>query len=487
MNNYHILIKISMHSICKASMFAEMKRNRNYTSALGLIFIIWIFIVHLSSCANIVPPTGGPRDSLPPRLVEANPKDSATNVNTQKLVLIFDEFVTLDQIQENLIVSPLPNINPQVDYKLRTVTIKFKDSLLPNTTYSLNFGKGLKDVNEGNIAQNFSYTFSTGNTIDQNTLSGKVILAETGGIDTTLLAVLYTNLTDSAVYKFKPDYITRLNGNGEFTFKYLPNKLFALYVIPNEYNKRYEDSTKPFAFYPTSIAVNNKDTTVLMYAYAYPETPKSSSSTNNNTKDKQLRYALNIQNSVADVFDTLQILFPRKINKVDETKIQLCDSSYRKLPAQFQLNKDSTALQVLYSFQFGQAYHLKIDSASFKDIAGLQNLFKDTLHFTTKTAEDYGSLKMRFLNIDTSLHPIIQFVQNNKVDIQIPLKGNELKIKYFKPGDYQLRILYDSNQNGRWDPGVFIPLKKQPEKVIALSRRLNIKPNWDNEVDITLE
>ncbi|MFX6759384.1 Ig-like domain-containing protein, partial [Acinetobacter baumannii] len=90
-----------------------------------------------------------------------------------------NEYVEVKDAQQQLIVSPNPKQSPIVDYKLKNVTIKLRDSLEPNTTYSLNFGNAVKDVNEGNVAKNFTYVFSTGNTIDNNSFSGKVILAET--------------------------------------------------------------------------------------------------------------------------------------------------------------------------------------------------------------------------------------------------------------------------------------------------------------------
>src|SRR5436305_12102318 len=139
-------------------------------SIVYFLLIICISLISLtigSGCANIIPPTGGPKDSLPPVLVSSVPKDSTTNFNAHKIVLTFDEYVELDQnLTQDFIVSPNPENIPLVENKLRTVTIKLKDSLKPNTTYSLDFGNSLKDVNEGNILRNFTYVFSTGKDID---------------------------------------------------------------------------------------------------------------------------------------------------------------------------------------------------------------------------------------------------------------------------------------------------------------------------------
>ena len=113
-------------------------------------------------------------------MVGSSPKDSVLHFKGNKIVLTFDEFVDVKDAQQNLIMSPNPQHLPSVDYKLNVVTVKLKDSLASNTTYTLNFGNSIKDVDEGNIAKNFSYVFSTGNYLDSGELHGKVLIAETG-------------------------------------------------------------------------------------------------------------------------------------------------------------------------------------------------------------------------------------------------------------------------------------------------------------------
>jgi hypothetical protein len=184
-----------------------------------LILLITKISVLTSGCANIIPPTGGPRDSLPPLLVKVTPPDSSKGVDTKTITFTFDEYIDpqLD-IFRNLIVSPNYSDIPSVEAKLRTLTIRLKDSLEPNTTYYLNFGDAIKDVNEGNILRNFSYIFTTGIALDSLQLGGKVVLAETGGIDTTLIVMLHRSSEDSAVNNESPRYITKLDGKGKRKF-----------------------------------------------------------------------------------------------------------------------------------------------------------------------------------------------------------------------------------------------------------------------------
>ena len=117
---------------------------------------------------------------------------------------------------------------------MNTITVKLKDTLEPNTTYTLNFGNAIKDVNEGNILKNFTYIFSTGTYIDSLELRGKVLLAETGETDTTLTVMLHTNKDDSAVVKEKPRYIAKVGRQGNFDFQNLPPETFYLYALKDE-------------------------------------------------------------------------------------------------------------------------------------------------------------------------------------------------------------------------------------------------------------
>src|SRR5690606_11355640 len=130
--------------------------------------------------------------------------------------------------QQNLLVSPVPKITPTVESKLREVTVTLRDTLEENTTYSLNFGDAIKDVNEGNPVRNFTYIFTTGSRLDSLSITGNVLLAESGKVDTTLIVVLQTDYADSALRE-RPRYVAKLDSRGYFRFGNLPAATYALY------------------------------------------------------------------------------------------------------------------------------------------------------------------------------------------------------------------------------------------------------------------
>lgn len=128
-------------------------------------------------CANRVAPDGGPYDMEPPKLVRSTPDDRALNVSGQKVTLWFDEFVTVKEPQKKIIVSPPQLQQPEIISYGKRVVVNLKDTLIPNTTYTIDFTDAIVDNNEGNPLENFSFAFSTGSDIDTMEIAGTVINA----------------------------------------------------------------------------------------------------------------------------------------------------------------------------------------------------------------------------------------------------------------------------------------------------------------------
>lgn len=472
---------------------------KQLSTALLLLFIA-MKMMAVSSCANILPPSGGPRDSLPPRLVSAIPRDSAVNVNPKTITLVFDEYVTLQNAFSNLVISPIPGTAnpPQVESKLRTITIRIKDTLEANTTYSFNFGNAIQDVNESNVAKNFVYAFSTGPKMDYNTYEGKVIIAETGQSpkdSSSVIVILHRNLNDTAVAKDNPRYYATLNGSGEFRFNNLPDGNFAVYVVSNRFTKKYTDSTDMFAFRttPVNIGPNTPRDTLYAFEEVKRRAPGAASSairplTGGRTEDRRLRYTgENIENGMQDLLSPLRLNFNRKLFGFDSTKIVLADTNFVPLRG-YAVTLDSTRTKVSISnnWKEGFSYRLLVSKDAVADSLGTVLAKADTIHFAAKKELDYGSVRVRFENLDLSRNPVLQIVQNDKIVDSAALTSNEFQRRLFRPGSYDLRILYDANKNGKWDPGQFPRNKHQPEIVFLIKGQLAVRANWDNDLRVTL-
>lgn len=457
---------------------------------IAIALSIYTLSITNSGCAQIGMPTGGDRDSLAPVLVRASPDLKATNVQGNRISLTFNEYVQVEDAFKNVLVTPVPKGNPEIRFNLKTVTVRLKDSLLPNTTYSINFGNSIRDVNENNIYKDFTYVFSTGDRIDSLQLSGKVILAETGKTDSTLMVLLYRNATDTSVTKNRPDYIARVNPEGNFTFKYLPEGNFRLYALKDgDGNKSYNSKTEMFGFLPDdkSITIAETDSTanVLLYAYEQ-EKPKPVGATAAVPKpklEKKLRYTG--LPSKQDLLNPLTITFNNPVT-VDSQKIYLTDTNYNRIPdVKFSIDSTDTQLTLATDWKPETDYVLFVDKEIAKDSLGNTLTKGDTIRFVTKKTEDYGRIVMRFTNLDLGKNPVLQFLEGETVKYSYPITSLEWSNQRFPPGDYGIRILFDNNKNGKWDPGDFSK-KLQPETTILLPQKLGIKANWDNEREIKL-
>ncbi len=128
-------------------------------------------------------------------------------------------------------------------------------------------------------------------------------------------------------------------------------------------------------------------------------------------------------------------------------------------------------------------YNIIILKGAVSDSTGLELAVSDTIRFQTKRETDYGSIKINFLNFDKTKNPVLLFVKSNEVVKAFPLTAASWSVPLFEPGDYELRVLFDENNNGYWDPGNY-DKKLQPEKVYSIPQTLNIRANWENERDI---
>lgn len=461
------------------------------------VLVLFVLVAELfgSSCANIVPPNGGPRDSIPPRLISALPRDSTVNFKGERITLTFDEYVDLQDVPNNLIFSPLFQTNPRVEVKGKTITVNFRDSLEPNTTYIFNFGNAIRDFNEGNILKGYTYTFSTGPALDSLELSGRVLLAQTGGIDSTLTVVLHRNLKDSAVYNQTPRYAVRVDQQGRFRFRNISAGRYAVYAIGDAgTSRKYMRKDQLFAFADSALTVapGRQDSAADITLYAYKEVQPIGSTSSaagaapaRPAAANRLVFTPNLTNNVQDLVNPLILTFSTPLRSFDSTQLLLfTDSTFRPAAYTFMLDSTRRQLTLRSQWQENTRYNLVLNRDFATDTAGRKLLKSDTLFFNTKKLEDYGNLTVRLKNVEASRNPVLLLLQNEQVILSASVRSGSFSQKLLTPGDYDVRILYDTNGNGKWDPGQFFGTKRQPELVRPIDRKITIKPNWENEYDL---
>ena len=206
------------------------------------------------SCANIGNPSGGPIDKTPPIFMRSNPTPNAVNVKDRKIEIFFDEIVSLKDPSTKIIVSPAQTEMPRMSALGRKVTVELVDSLLPNTTYTIDFSNSIQDNNEGNAIDNFAFAFSTGSVIDSMRVSGYVLDSRTLEPMQSVVVGLQSNLADSAFHKEKLQRVALTNDRGQFTIRNVsPGSyhIFALKDLDRDY--KFGNPTEDIAFLDSII------------------------------------------------------------------------------------------------------------------------------------------------------------------------------------------------------------------------------------------
>ncbi len=232
-----------------------------------ILVIILVICITVLSCAKKGRPSGGPKDIQPPVMLKATPENYSTNFTEQEIKIYFDEYIKLNDLTKQLIISPPLNIRPLITPQggaSKYVKIKIYDTLQPNTTYSFNFGKSIVDNNESNPYPYFKYVFSTGKSIDSLGLNGSIRDAIAKTADDFVSVMLYeidSTFTDSVVYNKKPRYITNtLDSTTNFKFENLKAGKYLLTALKEESdNYKFNQKTDKIAFKKDFITVPSED------------------------------------------------------------------------------------------------------------------------------------------------------------------------------------------------------------------------------------
>lgn len=234
------------------------KGYRRAWSALAAAAAVAMF----HSCASISNPSGGPRDEDPPRVVRTFPAQGSTGVSGNRVSVEFDELVNVKDAFTNVVVSPPQARAPKVTASGRRVIVEWDEDLLPGTTYTVDFGTAIEDVNEGNKLGSYSLSFSTGEELDSLRISGVVLDAATlEPQQGMLVGVHMAEAPDSALRTLRFERATKTDDYGRFTIrglKAVPYNLFALGDLNNDY--RWDNPAELLAFYPAPVTPYSEQT-----------------------------------------------------------------------------------------------------------------------------------------------------------------------------------------------------------------------------------
>jgi len=228
-------------------------------STLCLFTAILILMLLLQGCAKVGTPTGGPTDITPPKYVDGEPENRSTGFNGKEIAFRFDEFIQFKDLTKELLVSPPMKVKPDIRLKDKTVRIQLKNELVPNTTYTINFGNSISDLNENNPLADFEFVFSTGDQIDSLSVAGRAVNAfdHKPLKDQEIMVMLYNNLADSAPLLEIPRYIGRANMDGLFTINNIhPDTCRLIALNDANGNLKYDPGEESIAFLDSFLIIN---------------------------------------------------------------------------------------------------------------------------------------------------------------------------------------------------------------------------------------
>lgn len=522
-------------------------------------YIISIFIIYtFFGCAQFVPPTGGPTDRTPPKLVSSEPINKTKNFKGKIINLTFDEYVDITSLNQELIIVPNPNSLYTVKQKDKNIKLIFEKNFADSTTYTLNFRNGIKDLSERNPTKNLKIVFSTGPEIDSLTLKGTIIDIHTKQPVLDALVGLYK--ADTIPFnKKKPDYFLKTDTTGIYEFENIKaDKYFLLSFTDKNQNLIYDQKNEQVGFLKDSVHLNKNiqiDTIEIYNAnftknkikkvisrenefamqldkptkkvvvkisdstlvYNYDKlninifklaqtkqdttisqiiltdslsisdtiTQKIYFATQSKSKKKIQNFPINssIKNSqelTKNVKFNIQFQYP--ITRFDSSKVIFkTDTLQIEKPNFIWKNRNNLEISIITKAK--TQIELKIPSNIFENYRGDTNTV-----FASKNQilnlDELGTIEGH--TIENQNLKIAQLINDDTGIITDTLSfKDKFLFKNIIPGSYNIKIIFDLNHNGTWDPGN-ITKRTLPEKILISKEPIRVRANFELK-DIKIE
>lgn len=248
-------------------------QTKNALYSIGWWLWSLLLPILFSGCAQIVNPTGGEKDVRAAIVLSTSPPNQSVRFSEKRITIEFDEFIQLANPAQQIVFSPPLNEKPEYELQGKKLHIILRETLRPNTTYSINFGNAIADVHEGNITTGLTYAFSTGDYIDSFRFQGTCRQAFNLSTEKDLLVGLYnqSRFTDSTLYTSKPDYFGITDASGKFAIQNLPDSIFHVYVFKDENKNLKYDRTEPVGFDTVLYRVSNTALKPVRLVYFNPD------------------------------------------------------------------------------------------------------------------------------------------------------------------------------------------------------------------------
>lgn len=530
-----------------------------------ITFLGFLFIEALFSCAQVVAPTGGKKDTLAPQLVFSVPANQSKNYKGKSIEIQFDEYINVDNLQQQLLITP--SVEPFFTTKTMSkgVRITFEDAFKPNTTYSFNFREAIKDITERNPAKNVRIVFSTGGIIDSLTLAGSVedIIENKGLLDVTVGVYKYSDTLK--VNKIKPYYFTKTDSTGNFKIENVAAGKYRIYAIADANNNLLYDETKEkIGFLTDTLELTKSISGIKLQLakadnspvkvtktrttsnYYYMELNKGVKKVNIKFENPQdsIPYQL-VEKNMVRVYnlkkvsqDTVKITmtatdsldrdfdfkqkikfkakgkkedsfteefrydvipsnnqevdikevgykfkFSKPVGKIDWKKIKILNDTLKKVDIlekhlSWNVDKTEVLLKIPEALKAKEFLSLEIPVNTFQSIEGDTNKVVKQLN-PIRDPEHYGLIEGQINNPQGKQY-IVQLLNDKKEVVKelIHTKTGKYTFDFLTPGLYSVRLIVDSNKNGRWD-WANVDKNIPAEQILHIKDKIKLKQNFE--------
>ena len=537
--------------------------NQGKAQIIPIFLSVILGISSFIGCGTPGQLVGGPRDSIAPKVLKMSPENFKTNFNAEKIEIEFDEYFKIENEAKEFSVSPEFERQPTLKVRKKVLEVSFQDTLEKNTTYTLNFGKSIADINEGNHIKNFTYVFATGPVLDSLSLSGKVTNALTGAPELEAVVMIFPLDRDTVWGKKKASIYTTTDSSGNYQLKNLRADTYKIYALKEKSSdKIYQQATDEVGFLKDSVVLDGdkkdinlqvfkEDATVFrvtdrklnadgsIFIAVNQRLKKPSirviepagldenklvkfNSTNDSlrlwlkdlsfdstkvaiydeekgldtikfsrgkkeTYTRNLNASDNLEGNLLNPNKPLKLTFNFPIEKMDASKIVLTEDSVAR--SGLIVEKDTSdflSYLVRYPWIAKRNYEITFGAGAFTAIFNTLN--KEFVRsFDLSSKDNYGTLQLKVAITEPKNQYILQVIDENEGIISSSTfqKDTTVVFNNYRAGRYFVRIVYDTNKNGKWDTGS-VAEGKQPEKVYNEPKELSIKANWDRNETITI-
>lgn len=455
------------------------------------IFLVFIFsIVFFAGCANQLPPTGGDDDTVPPKALKISPSSGTINYAGNTISIEFNEYIDRRSFKDALFISPKPMGELNYDWSGTNVEIEFPKGLLKNTTYSIVIGKGLKDIHNNNIKAPIQFAFSTGSSIDNGKLNGKVYTLKSENL--MIFAYKNRGSDDSLLNPLKkfPDFFTQVNENNKFYFDHLPMGKFRIFALKdNNKNLLYDlgadeisvlnsdidliDSTVKYEANFLFSDYITEDNFFFTGKYLSTLKPDTSGVIYSSVKNNDLnvpvdsRFIFYFKNNRVSRYEIAESLlltdtldkknYRIHYNWASDSVLEVTPTELFKYSSVMMFNFDlrNTKLKYLYRIIFNVADERKTGNISGK-------------------VKEFDEIKLPvFVKLYNQNYTLIYYSKMLETD-------SIFEFKQIPEGQYNLFSFVDENKNRNYDFGSPYPFKPS-EKFIIFEPVLNLKGGWKIE------